>query len=166
MADITLKGNACKTCGDLPAVGSAAPGFTLVGGDLSEVTLESMKGKQVVLNIVPSFDTGTCAASVKTFNSKVGDMGGAVVVNISKDLPFAQGRFCTAEGVEHVTSLSAFRCSKFANDYGVGIEDGPLKGLLARAVVVIDAEGKVAYAELVPEIVDEPNYDAAIAALS
>ncbi len=165
MADITLKGNACKTCGDLPAVGSAAPGFTLVGGDLADVTLESLKGKKVVLNIVPSFDTGTCATSVKTFNSKVGDMGGAVVVNVSKDLPFAQGRFCTAEGVEHVTSASAFRCSGFDNDYGVGIEDGPLKGLLARAVVVIDADGKVAYTELVPEIVDEPNYDAAIAAL-
>ena len=165
MADITLKGNACKTCGDLPAVGSTAPGFTLVGGDLADVTLESFKGKKVVLNIVPSFDTGTCATSVKTFNSKVGDMGGAVVVNVSKDLPFAQGRFCTAEGVEHVTSVSAFRCSGFDNDYGVGIEDGPLKGLLARAVVVVDAEGKVAYTELVPEIVDEPNYEAAIAAL-
>ena len=165
MADITLKGNACKTCGDLPAVGSAAPGFTLVGGDLAEVTLESLKGKKVILNVVPSFDTGTCATSVKTFNSKVGDMGGAVVVNVSKDLPFAQGRFCTAEGVEHVTSLSAFRCSKFASDYGVGIQDGPLQGLLARAVVVIDTEGKVAHAELVSEIVDEPNYDAAIAAL-
>jgi len=165
MADITLKGNACKTSGDLPAVGSAAPGFTLVGGDLSEVTLESLKGKKVVLNIVPSFDTGTCATSVKTFNSKVGDMSDAVVVNVSKDLPFAQGRFCTAENVEHVTSLSAFRCSEFASDYGIGIEDGPLKGLLGRAVVVIDADGNVAYTELVSEIVDEPNYDAAIAAL-
>ena len=165
MADITLKGNACKTCGDLPAVGSAAPGFTLVGGDLGEVTLDSLKGKKVVINIVPSFDTGTCATSVKTFNAKVGEMGDAVVLNVSKDLPFAQGRFCTAEGVENVTSVSAFRCQQFAKDYGVGIEDGPLKGLLARAVVVVDGEGKVAYTELVPEIVDEPNYDAAIAAL-
>lgn len=165
MADITLKGNACKTSGDLPAVGSAAPGFTLVGGDLSDVTLESLKGKKVVLNIVPSFDTGTCATSVKTFNAKVGEMGGAVVLNVSMDLPFAQGRFCTAESVEHVTSASAFRCGKFASDYGVKIEDGPLQGLLARAVVVIDADGKVAYTEQVSEIVDEPNYDAAIAAL-
>jgi len=165
MADITLKGNACKTCGDLPAAGAAAPAFTLVGGDLGEVTLDSLKGKKVVLNIVPSFDTGTCATSVKTFNAKVGEMGDAVVVNVSKDLPFAQKRFCEAEGVEHVTSLSAFRCQQFAKDFGVGIEDGPLKGLLARAVVVVDGEGKVAYSELVSEVVDEPNYDAAIAAL-
>ena len=165
MAEITLKGNACKTCGDLPAVGSAAPAFTLVGGDLGEVTLDSFKGKKVVMNIVPSFDTGTCATSVKTFNAKVGEMGDAVVLNVSKDLPFAQGRFCTAEGVEHVTSASAFRCQQFAKDYGVGIEDGPLKGLLARAVVVVDGDGKVAYTELVSEVVNEPNYDAAIAAL-
>jgi thiol peroxidase len=165
MAEITLKGNTCNTSGDLPTAGSDAPAFTLVGGDLGEVTLESLKGKKVVLNIVPSFDTGTCATSVKTFNAKVGDMGGAVVVNVSKDLPFAQKRFCDAEGVEHVTSLSAFRCQKFASDYGVGIEDGPLKGLLARAVVVVDADGKIVYSQLVPEIVDEPDYDAAIAAL-
>lgn len=165
MAEITLKGNACNTSGDLPAVGTAAPGFTLVGGDLSEVTLESLKGKKVVLNIVPSFDTGTCATSVKTFNAKVGEMGGAVVVNVSKDLPFAQKRFCESESVEHVTNLSAFRCQKFASDYGVGIEDGPLKGLLARAVVVLDADGGVTYTQLVSEVVDEPDYDAAIAAL-
>lgn len=165
MAEITLKGTPCKTSGELPATGSAAPSFTLVGGDLSAVTLDSFKGKKVVLNIVPSFDTGTCATSVKTFNAKVGEMGDAVVVNVSKDLPFAQKRFCEAEGVEHVTSLSAFRCQQFAQDYGVGIEDGPLEGLLARAVVVVDGDGKVAYTELVSEVVDEPNYDAAIAAL-
>ncbi len=165
MAQITLKGSACNTSGDLPSVGSAAPAFTLVGGDLGEVTLDSLKGKKVVLNIVPSFDTGTCATSVKTFNAKVGEMGDAVVINVSKDLPFAQKRFCDAESVEHVTSLSAFRCQQFAKDYGLGIECGPLKGLLARAVVVIDGEGKVAYTELVSEIVDEPNYDAAIAAV-
>lgn len=165
MADITLKGNACHTSGDLPAAGSAAPSFTLVGGDLGEITLESLKGKKVVLNIVPSFDTGTCATSVKTFNAKIGDMGDAVVVNVSKDLPFAQKRFCEAESVEHVTNLSAFRCQKFAEDYGVGIVDGPLQGLLTRAVVVVDADGKVAYSQLVTEIVDEPDYDAAIAAL-
>lgn len=165
MADITLKGNACHTCGDLPTVGSTAPAFTLVGGDLGEVTLESLKGKQVVLNIVPSFDTGTCATSVKTFNAKIGDMGDAVVVNVSKDLPFAQKRFCESESVEHVTNLSAFRCQKFGEDYGVAIVDGPLKGLLTRAVIVVAADGKVAYTQLVTEIVDEPDYDAAIAAL-
>ena len=165
MADITLKGNACKTCGDLPAVGSAAPGFTLVAGDLGEVTLDSLKGKKVVMNIVPSFDTPTCATSVKKFNADVGKKGDAVVLNVSKDLPFAQKRFCEAEGCDHVTNVSAFRCQQFAKDYGVGIDDGPLKGLLARAVVVVDAEGKVAHAELISEIADEPNYDAAIAAL-
>ena len=166
MAGITLKGNACNTSGDLPAVGSAAPAFTLVGGDLSDVTLETVAGKKVILNIVPSFDTPTCATSVQTFNSKVGDLGDAVILNVSKDLPFAQKRFCESNKVEHVTNASAFRCSGFGDSYGVSIVDGPLKGLLARAVVVIDAEGKVAHTELVPEIADEPTYDAAVAAAS
>ena len=164
MAGITLKGNACNTCGDLPAVGSAAPAFTLVGGDLGDITLDTFKGKKVILNIVPSFDTPTCATSVKTFNAKVGELGDTAVLNVSKDLPFAQKRFCEANNVEHVTNSSAFRCDGFDKGYGVGIADGPLKGLLARAVVVVDADGKVAYAELVPEIADEPNYDAAVAA--
>lgn len=163
MAKITLKGNDCNTSGDLPAVGAAAPDFTLVAGDLSEKSLKDYAGKQVVLNIVPSLDTGTCATSAKTFNSKATES--AVIVNVSKDLPFAQKRFCDAESLESIDNLSAFRCGGFADGYGVGIVDGPLQGLLCRAVVIIDAEGKVKYTQLVPEIVDEPDYDAALAAL-
>ena len=166
MAEISLKGNSCNTSGELPAVGSAAPDFTLVAGDLSESTLSDLAGKNVILNIVPSFDTGTCAMSVKTFNSKAGELGDTVIVNISKDLPFAQKRFCEAEGVEHVTNLSAFRCDQFGDQYGIALVGGPLKGLLARGIVVLDGEGKVTYTELVPDIVDEPNYDAALAAVS
>ena len=164
MADITLKGNACKTSGELPAVGAAAPAFTLVAGDLSEKTLADFAGKNVIVNIVPSFDTGTCATSVKKFNESAGELGDTVIVNVSKDLPFAQGRFCEANKVEHVTSLSAFRCSKFGESYGIEILDGPLQGLLGRAVVAFNGEGKVTYTELVSEIVDEPNYEAALAA--
>jgi len=166
MAQITLKGNACNTSGDLPAVGGAAPSFTLVGGDLGESTLTDFAGKKVIVNVVPSFDTAICALSVKAFNEKVGSLGDTVIVNVSNDLPFAQKRFCEANQVEHVTNLSAFRCNGFGADYGISIVDGPLKGLLGRAVVVIDADGKVAYTELVPEIAQEPNYDAAIAAVS
>ena len=165
MAKITLKGNDCNTSGDLPAVGSAAPDFTLVAGDLSEKTLADYAGKQVVLNIVPSLDTGTCATSAKTFNSKAGEAGDTVIVNVSKDLPFAQKRFCDAESLEHIDNLSAFRCGGFADGYGAAIVDGPLKGLLCRAVVIIDAEGKGKYTQLVPEIVDEPDYAAALGAL-
>ncbi|MFK7768787.1 MAG: thiol peroxidase [Mariniblastus sp.] len=165
MADITLKGNACHTSGDLPAVGSSAPGFTLVAGDLSEKTLADFAGKNVILNIVPSFDTGICALSVQRFNESAGELGETTIVNVSLDLPFAQGRFCEANKVEHVTNLSAFRCSKFGEDYGMTITDGPLKGLLGRAVVVLDGEGKVTYSELVPEIAQEPNYDAALDAV-
>jgi len=166
MADITLKGNACKTCGDLPSVGSSAPAFTLVGADLGEQTLADFVGKNVIVNIVPSFDTGVCAMSVQKFNESAGNLGNTVIVNVSKDLPFAQKRFCEANNVEHVTNLSAFRCSKFGEDYGISILDGPLQGLLGRAVVVLDGEGKVTYTELVPEITQEPNYDAALAAVS
>lgn len=165
MADITLKGNPCHTSGDLPAVGSAAPAFTLVAGDLSEKTLADFAGKRVVLNIVPSFDTPVCALSVEAFNQKVGQMDDTAVVNVSMDLPFAQKRFCESQQVEHVTNLSAFRCDGFGKDYGIGIVDGPLQGLLGRAVVILDVEGKVSYTELVPEIAQEPNYDAAVAAL-
>ncbi len=165
MAKITLKGNDCNTSGDLPAVGSDAPAFTLVAGDLSEKTLADYAGKQVVLNIVPSLDTGTCALSAKTFNSKAGEAGDTVIVNVSMDLPFAQGRFCTAESLEHISNLSAFRCSQFGSDYGASIVDGPLQGLLCRAVVIIGADGKVKYTQLVPEIADEPDYDAAMGAL-
>ncbi len=166
MAEVTLKGNSCKTSGDLPAVGSVAPDFTLVAGDLSEKSLADFAGKTVVLNIVPSFDTGTCATSIKTFNSKAGEIGDTVIVNVSMDLPFAQKRFCEAENVEHVTNLSAFRSVGFGDEYGTVLVDGPLKGLFTRAVVVIDGEGKVTYTELVGEIVDEPNYDAALAAVT
>jgi len=165
MADITLKGNACKTSGDLPAVGTAAPDFTLVAADLSEKTLKDFAGKNVILNIVPSFDTGVCATSVETFNKSAGDIGETVIVNVSKDLPFAQKRFCEANKVEHVTNLSAFRCGGFGEGYGMTILDGPLQGLLGRAVVVVDGEGKVTYTELVPEITTEPNYEAALAAV-
>ena len=165
MAEITLKGNPTHTCGDLPAVGSAAPSFTLVAGDLSEQSLGDFSGKNVILNIVPSFDTPVCATSVKTFNEKAGQMDQTVVVNVSKDLPFAQKRFCESNQVEHVTNLSAFRGGDFGQNYGMEIVDGPLKGLLGRAIVVVNGEGNVVYTELVPEIAQEPDYDAALSAL-
>ena len=165
MAKITLKGSECNTCGELPAVGSAAPAFTLVAGDLSEKTLADYAGKNVILNIVPSLDTGTCATSAKTFNAKAGELSDTVIVNVSKDLPFAQKRFCEAESVEHVSNLSSFRCGGFSKDYGCEIVDGPLKGLLSRAIVVINGSGEVVYTEQVSEIVDEPNYDAALSAV-
>ncbi|BDB42455.1 MULTISPECIES: thiol peroxidase [Mycobacterium] len=163
MAQITLRGNAINTVGELPAVGSPAPAFTLTGGDLSPVTNDQFNGKPVLLNIFPSIDTPVCASSVRKFNERAG-AGGASVVCVSKDLPFAQKRFCGAEGVENVSVASAFRDS-FGEDYGVTITDGPMAGLLARAVVVIGADGRVAYTELVPEIAQEPDYDAALAAL-
>ena len=165
MAEITLKGNPIHTSGDLPAVGAAAPEFTLVGGDLSDVTLASFAGKKVILNIVPSFDTGICAISVQKFNEEAGSLDDTVVVNVSKDLPFAQGRFCESNKLEHVTNVSAFRCNGFGDSYGMTMTDGPLRGLLGRAVVVVGADGNVAYSELVPEIAQEPNYDAALAAV-
>lgn len=165
MASITLKGNACNTCGDLPAVGAKAPDFKLVAADLSESNLESFAGKNIIMSIVPSFDTGICAMSVKKFNESAGDLGDTVIVNVSKDLPFAQKRFCESEGVEHVTNLSAFRCSEFGKNYGITITDGPLNGLLGRAIVVLNADREVVYTELVPEIAQEPNYDAALAAV-
>jgi thioredoxin-dependent peroxiredoxin len=164
MAQITLRGNAINTVGDLPAVGSSAPSFSLTGSDLGPLSLDKFSGKPVLLNIFPSVDTPVCATSVRTFNQKAAD-GGATVVNVSKDLPFAQARFCGAEGIENVSTGSAFRDS-FGEDYGVTITDGPMAGLLARAVVVIGADGNVAYTELVPEIAQEPNYDAALAALN
>ena len=165
MAEITLKGNPIHTSGDLPAVGAAAPEFTLVGGDLSDVTLASFAGKKVILNIVPSFDTGICAISVQKFNEEAGSLDNTVVVNVSKDLPFAQGRFCESNKLEHVTNVSAFRCNGFGDAYGMTLTDGPLRGLLGRAVVVVGTDGNVAYSELVPEIAQEPNYDAALAAV-
>ena len=163
MAQITLRGNPINTVGDLPAVGSPAPTFTLVGTDLGPVSDGQFSGKPVVLNIFPSIDTPVCATSVRTFNERAAG-GGAAVVNVSKDLPFAQARFCGAEGIENAKTASAFRDS-FGEDYGVTITDGPMAGLLARAVVVVGADGNVAYTELVPEIAQEPDYDAALAAV-
>jgi len=163
MAQITIKGNPINTAGELPAVGSSAPAFTLVGTDLGAVSSDQFSGKAVLLNIFPSVDTPVCATSVRTFNERAAATGTAVL-NVSKDLPFAQKRFCGAEGLENVLTASAFRDS-FGEDYGVTLVDGPFEGLLGRAVVVIGADGNVAYTELVPEIAQEPNYDAAIAAL-
>lgn len=164
MAQVTLGGNAVNTNADLPAVGSPAPDFTLAGSDLGTITASSLLGKKVILNIFPSVDTPTCAASVRAFNVRAADRDDAVVLCVSADLPFAQGRFCGAEGITNVVNASGFR-SSFANDYGVNMVDGKLAGLMARAVVVIDESGTVAYTELVPEIAQEPNYDAALAAL-
>lgn len=165
MATTAFKGNPVTTSGELPAVGSTAPAFDLVGSDLSAVTSESLAGKKVVLNIFPSVDTGVCATSVRTFNEKAAGLEGTAVVNVSADLPFAAGRFCAAEGIENVSTGSTFR-STFSEDYGVKMTDGPLAGLNARSVVVLDAEGKVVYTQLVDEITTEPDYDAALAALS
>ena len=165
MAQITLKGNPCNTAGDLPAVGSSAPDFQLVGQDLSESSLASFAGKSVILNIVPSFDTPVCATSVQTFNQRAGEKPDTVVVNVSQDLPFAQKRFCESNQVEHVTNLSAFRSESFGSDYGIELVDGPLKGLLGRAIVVVGPDGKVIYNQLVPEIAEEPDYDAALASI-
>jgi thiol peroxidase len=164
MAQITLRGNPINTVGELPAVGSPAPGFSLTGADLGSVSNAAFQGKPVLLNIFPSVDTPVCATSVRTFNERAAG-GGVAVVNVSKDLPFAQQRFCGAEGIENVKTASAFRDS-FGEDYGVTIADGPMAGLLARSIVVIGADGNVAYTELVPEIADEPDYDAALAALN
>src|SRR5215207_2648182 len=163
MAQITLRGNQINTVSELPAVGSQAPGFTLTGTDLGELSSSQFNGTPVVLNIFPSIDTPVCATSVRTFNERAAG-GGVSVLCISKDLPFAQKRFCGAEGIENVTTASAFR-DGFGEDYGVTIVDGPMAGLLARAIVVIGADGNVAYTELVPEIAQEPDYDAALAAL-
>jgi thioredoxin-dependent peroxiredoxin len=162
VAQVTLGGNPINTVGELPAVGSPAPGFSLTGTDLGVVTDEQFRGKPFLLNIFPSVDTPVCATSVRTFNKRAA-ASGATVVCVSNDLPFAQKRFCGAEGIEDVTTLSAFR-DGFGEDYGVTIADGPMAGLLARAVVVVGAKGYVVYSELVPEIGHEPNYDAALAA--
>jgi thiol peroxidase len=165
MAEITFQGNPLNTSGDLPAAGQPAPDFTLTGGDLGAVTSEGLRGGRVVLNIFPSIDTPVCAQSVRTFNERAAGLDDTTVVCVSADLPFASGRFCTAEGIENVTVGSTFRNPEFLDDYGVGISDGPVVGLCARAVVVIDADGNVLHSELVSEIVDEPDYEAAMAAL-
>lgn len=166
MATVTLKGNEIHTSGSMPEVGSVAPDFKGVKSDLSELSLSDLKGKKVVLNVFPSLDTSVCAASVRRFNKEAASLNNTVVLAVSKDLPFAHGRFCTTEGIENVISLSAFRCSCFEDKYGMLLIDGPLNGLLARGVVVIDEAGKVVYTELVPEITTEPNYEAALASLN
>jgi len=162
MATTALGGNPVTTVGDLPAVGSAAPAFSLTGSDFSDVTLGT--GTRTVLNIFPSVDTGVCAASVKKFNELAAGLDNTVVVCVSNDLPFAQARFCGAEGIENVTAASGYK-SSFGEDYGVAMTDGKFEALLARSVVVIDADGSVVHTELVPEIAQEPDYDAAVAAL-
>ena len=164
MAQITLRGNPINTVGDLPAVGAQAPAVDLTGTDLGSVESGQFGGKGLVLNIFPSVDTPVCATSVRTFNERAAATG-VPVVNVSKDLPFAQKRFCGAEGIENVVTASAFR-SSFGEDFGITIVDGPMAGLLGRAVVVVGADGKVVYTELVPEIGTEPNYDAALAAVN
>ncbi len=164
MATITLKGNEISTSGDLPAIGSEAPAFSLTTTKLQDVTLADYAGKTVVLNIFPSVDTGICAMSVRKFNESAASLKGVAVLNVSADLPFAHARFCGAEGIESVESLSGFR-SEFGADYGAKITSGPMAGLYSRAIVVIGAGGKVTYTEQVPEIVQEPNYDAALAAV-
>ena len=162
MANITFKNQPVTTSGMLPKVATSAPDFTLVNKDLSEVTLSDYKGKYVILNIFPSLDTSVCAASVRRFNKEAASLKNSVVFAISADLPFASGRFCTAEGIENVVTLSTFRDHDFASYYGLLMTTGPLKGLLARAVVVVNPEGKIVYTELVPEIAQEPDYVSAI----
>ncbi len=165
MAEITLKGDPIHTSGNLPEVGSSAPGFTLVAADLSEKSLGDYAGKSVVLNIFPSVDTPVCAASVRAFNEKAAGRDDTVVLCISADLPFAASRFCGAEGLEGVETLSTFRSAQFGNDYGMTIVDGALAGVLGRAIVVVNGKGQVTYTELVPEIAQEPDYDGALAAI-
>jgi len=165
MSQVTLKGNPVQVDGQLPAKGAKAPSFSLVGKDLSDSTLASFAGKRKVLNIFPSIDTPTCATSVRRFNEKAAALDGTVVLCISADLPFAQARFCGAEGLDNVVTLSTLRGRAFLQDYGVAIASGPLAGLAARAVVVLDADDTVLHTELVGEIADEPDYDAALAVL-
>jgi len=166
MATITLRGTPTNTLGELPSNGSPAPPFTLTGTDLKPVTSEGFRGKRMVLNIFPSIDTPVCAASVRRFNSEASSLDNTVVLCISADLPFAHKRFCEGEGLERVMPLSTFRSPAFGKAYGVTIQGGPLDELLARAVVIIDTEGKVAYHELVPEIGSDPNFEATLQALA
>lgn len=166
MAKITLKGNEINTSGDLPAVGSQAPDFVLTKTDLSDISLSDLKGKRVILNIFPSIDTDVCAASVRHFNADANTLDNTAIFCVSQDLPFAHARFCGAEGLENVDSVSELRNNSFGDNYNVRIVDGPLAGLLARAVVVLDEAGKVIYNEQVPEIVQEPNYEAALNSLN
>jgi thiol peroxidase len=165
MAKITLKGNPVNTSGNLPSKGTSAPEFTLVKSDLGSLSLSELKGTKVILNIFPSLDTSVCAASVRKFNQLAAGKSNVKVLAISKDLPFAHGRFCSTEGIANVVTLSGFRDAAFGKSYGVDITDGALAGLYARSVVVIDETGKVVYNQQVPEITQEPDYDSALAAL-
>src|SRR5512133_314175 len=165
MAKITLRGNAINTSGNLPANGSKATDFKLVKLDLGSLSLEELKGKKVILNISPSLDTSVCATAVRKFNQMAAGRDNTVVLAITKDLPFASGRFCTTEGITNVITLSGFRDQAFGKAYGVDLIDGPMAGLYARSVVVVDENGVVKYSELVPETVNEPDYDRALAAL-
>lgn len=165
MAKITLKGNPFQTIGNLPGVGSSAPTLRLTNGDLNDVGLDAFAGQRKVLSINPSFDTPVCATSARKFNERASSLNNAVVLAISADLPFAQKRFCTAEGLDNVVPLSMMRSKNFAKDYGVLIEDGPLAGVTARALLVLDENDKVVYSQLVEEIADEPDYDAALSTL-
>lgn len=166
MAEITLQGKTVKTNGELPVIGQPAPGFTLVRTDLSAAQLIDFKGKNIILNIFPSLDTSVCAASVRRFNKEASASPDTVVLCISADLPFAHKRFCETEDIKDVTPLSVFRSPEFGRDYGVTLTEGPLAGLLSRAVIIIDKTGRVVYSELVPEITHEPDYDAALLVLS
>src|ERR1035437_3420925 len=165
MAKITLKGNPINTSGNLPAKGSIAPGFTLVKSDLTNLSLSDVKGKKLILNIFPSLDTSTCATSVRKFNVFAAGKTDTVVLGNSKDLPFAHGRFCSTEGIANVITLSGFRDTTFGKAYGVDIIDGPMAGLYARSIVIVDENGKVIYTQLVPEITQEPDYDSALAVI-
>lgn len=165
METIYFKGTPCHTYGTVPSVGDKAPVFTLVTPELKEISLDDYRGKRVVLNVFPSLDTPVCAASVRRFNKEAAELPDTAVLCVSMDLPFAAGRFCEAEGIKNVTPASAFRSTKFAEQYGLMMVDGPLAGLLARAVIVIDADGKIIYRDLVNEITDEPRYSEALEVL-
>lgn len=165
MATITLQGNEIHTSGNLPEIGSKAADFTLVAGDLSKKTLGDFAGSKLIFNIFPSIDTGTCASSVRTFNQTASSLENTKVLCISRDLPFAQGRFCGAEGLDDVVMLSDFNSGAFGKSYGLDIIDGPLEGFNSRSIIVVDENGTIIHTEQVPETVDEPNYDAALKAL-
>lgn len=165
MAKITLKGNPVNTSGNLPVKGSKAPEFTLVKSDLSTLSLSDLKGKKIILSISPSLDTSVCATSVRKFNQVVSEKSNTVVLAITKDLPFASSRFCTTEGITNVVTLSGFRDTAFGQSYGIDIIDGSFKGLYARSLVVIDEKGIITHSQLVPEIAQEADYDAALASL-
>ena len=165
MAEITLQGNKINTNGDVPKVGSAAPDFVLVDSDLNDISLSNYDGKNIILNIIPSLDTPVCQKSTKIFNEKASSLSDVVVLAVSADLPFAMKRFCSAESIESVKPMSMMRSRNFAKDYGVLLVDGPLSGITARAVVVINKDKKIIHSELVQEIANEPNYEAALNSL-